>query len=163
MSKFGLKGTPTRTFTKTDKGTIGAFSAEIDAAFVEMMGGVKAAVIQLATDALASVVTKSPVDTGQFYNNWIVSIGQPSAAEAIWTKAEKDAKAGPNIGKDNITTLAEYNGGGDDGLGPWPMFILQNNVPYALALEYGHSMKAPLGMVELTLIEMAGEWDSTTL
>jgi hypothetical protein len=160
MTINALKGRPSSTFSKNDKGgNIGAFKSELDAAFVELMGGVNEAMIQLANEVLVGVEAKSPVDTGHFRANWLVSVGQPNASVAEWTKLEKEAKSGPSFGKDNITTITGYVG--QDG--EWPVLIIQNNLPYALRLEHGWSSYAPLGMVELTLLEAAGQWDATTL
>ena len=148
-------------FTKnSDGGNAATFAAELDAEFIKLMGSVKDAVVQLAAEALAGVTNKSPVDTGQFRANWIVSIGSQVETKAEWTKEEKEAKSGPIAGKNNIKTISEYSSGDDL---TFPELILQNNLPYALRLEYGHSNQAPLGMVELTLLELAGAWDATTL
>ena len=162
MAINALKGHVTSTFTKrTEGGNVGAFQAEINEDFIELMGSVKDAVIQLAIDALNGVKIKSPVDTGQFRSNWIVSIGGANEAVEMWSDLQKEAKAGPYLGKDNLKIIQDYSASGD--VLAFPSINIQNNLPYALRLEYGHSSQAPLGMVELTLLELAGEWDATTL
>ena len=162
MAINALKGSVTRTFTKRNKGgTVGEFQAEINEEFIELMGGVKEAVIQLAIEGLNGVKLKSPVDTGQFRSNWIVSIGGVNEAVENWSELEKEAKNGPDLGKNNLKIIQDYSASGDVLV--FPSINIQNNLPYALRLEYGHSKQAPLGMVELTLLELAGEWDATTL
>ena len=156
-----LRGTPKGTFTKrAEGGNIGAFEAEINAAFIELMGGVKDALVQLSIEALNGVTAKSPVDTGQFRANWLVSVGGPDETTALWSAAQKEAKVGPSVGKDNLTRIGAIDQGDET---TFPEIVIQNNLPYALRLEYGHSNQAPLGMVELTLLELAGQWDATTL
>ena len=52
------------------------FAVQIDLEWAELMGGVGKAVQFLATEGLAMAQGLSPVDTGQFRANWLVSVGQ---------------------------------------------------------------------------------------
>jgi hypothetical protein len=129
----------------TDNGrAIADFSSELDAEWVEIQGGIRDAVIYITNEALAKVTEKSPVDTGHFQNNWLVSIGQPdeSTTESIGTFAAKSAGA--------IAAYASVTG--------FPVIYLQNNLPYALRIENGWSSQAPAGVVAMTVAELEVEW-----
>lgn len=113
---------------------------QLDADFVREMGNVRDAVIYLGTEARDRVKRKSPVDTGHFQNNWLVSIGAPDG-RTIEFPGSFDAA--------NVAIFDQYP---EDG---WPAIYVQNNLPYALRLEYGYSKQAPAGMVVLTVAELA--------
>ena len=103
-------------------------------------GNADQVVRKVAIDALSNIVLRSPVDTGRFRANWLVSVDEPaqdilddvdpSGAEAIQSgsAALSDAVAGPAI-------------------------FITNNLPYALRLENGWSKQAPSGMVRLAAAE----------
>ncbi|MFD2235945.1 HK97 gp10 family phage protein [Aureimonas populi] len=95
------------------------------------------AVRKIALDAFTEVILMSPVDTGRFRGNWQVAIGNiPTGTVEI------DDKTGTaTIGKVQAETLKLQAG---------QTIFLVNNLPYAQALEYGHSQQAPGGMVRLT-------------
>lgn len=119
--------------------TVKEWSLELDAAFAREMESVRAAVIYIATEALDRVKRRTPVDTGNAKNNWLVSIGA----------ADGSIKELPgNFTAENIAALAAYPDGA------YPVIYLQNNLPYAVKLEYGHSKQAPAGMVAITIPEL---------
>lgn len=91
-------------------------------------------VIELGT----SVIRLSPVDTGRFKGNWHLSIDN---IESV-TFDEVDP-----TGQDAIASLIAS---ASDLTAGQAAYIL-NNLPYAIPLEYGHSAKAPDGMVQITL------------
>lgn len=91
-------------------------------------------VIELGT----SVIRLSPVDTGRFKGNWHLSIDN---IESV-TFDEVDP-----TGQDAIASLIAS---ASDLTAGQAAYIL-NNLPYAIPLEYGHSAKAPAGMVQITL------------
>lgn len=99
------------------------------------------AVQKIGMEALRRVVLKSPVDTGRFRGNWLVAIGSP----ADGTVARIDKTGGDTIraGSAVITGLSEATA-----------IYLTNNLPYAVALENGHSQQAPGGMVAVTMAEL---------
>ena len=76
----------------------------------------------------------SPVDTGLFRANWQATLDQP------YTGAVKQANRQGSI--DHVIPFASNADG--------HVFYLTNKVPYALALEYGHSAQAPDGMVRVS-------------
>jgi hypothetical protein len=119
-------------------GQRGSF-AESLAQFAEQAKGAiddvfREVVIELGT----SVIRLSPVDTGRFKGNWHLSIDN---IEGI-NYDEVDP-----TGQDAIASLIAA---ASDLTAGQVAYIL-NNLPYAIPLEYGHSAKAPTGMVQITL------------
>lgn len=107
----------------------------------EVVGGM---VLAAGGMALRGVVDKSPVDTGRFRGNWQV-VRNPDAASPV-----------PGIDPAGEKTIAD--GLRDlDGLvkaDPMAAVSIVNPLPYASALEHGHSKQAPRGMVALTAAEV---------
>tara|TARA_B100000900_G_scaffold384140_1_gene372719 strand:- start:1391 stop:1792 length:402 start_codon:yes stop_codon:yes gene_type:complete len=97
----------------------------------------------IAMDSLRGIVKKSPVDTGRFRANWIVSKNRINPAKL--NTVDKTGTSSITKGTQTIETF-EYKK--DKSI------IIQNNLPYANRLENGHSKQAPKGMVALTLTEM---------
>lgn len=91
-------------------------------------------------EVLASVVNRSPVDTGRFRANWVVSY-------------EPTTKTTLNLDRSGIDTInrglkvIQLLNPGQDEL--W----ITNGLPYARRLEYGWSQQAPAGMVRITVRE----------
>lgn len=111
------------------------------AKFVEKAKAAPEQVVRkVGLDLAASIVRKSPVDTGRFRANWNVAFGQidPSVSHG----ADKTGSA--TLARANIV-LDGWQGGQD--------IYLTNSLPYAIPLEYGHSDQAPNGMVRLTVTE----------
>lgn len=97
----------------------------------------------IAMDSLRGIVMKSPVDTGRFRGNWIVSKNSFNNT----TNQITDKSGGPTINKGS-QVIQSFNYKKDHSI------IIQNNLPYANRLENGWSKQAPNGMVALTLSEM---------
>jgi len=76
----------------------------------------------------------SPFDTGLFRANWQATLDQP------YTGATKPANRAGGI--DHVIPFAKTANG--------HIFYLTNKIPYARALEYGHSQQAPMGMVRVS-------------
>lgn len=92
---------------------------------------------RLAFHIYASVVKKTPVDTGRARGNWHISKGSPEPQ--ILERDDKNGRILPEeIEKINSAKAEET-------------IYIQNNLPYINALEYGHSKQAPQGMVRLTM------------
>ena len=96
---------------------------------------VKSSFIQLRNE----MEVKSPVDTGRFKANWIGAVGSVDS-----TTADSNRNA--------VGALSTMLGGFRMG----EVFYYTNSLPYAKALEYGHSEQASGGMVRLT----ARRWNS---
>jgi hypothetical protein len=91
---------------------------------------------KLLMDVDASLVAKSPVDTGRFRANWILGNG------TIDTSTYERFEASNNAPQ--IMSL-KING---------QVISITNSLPYASRLETGYSQQAPSGMVRLTLAEV---------
>ena len=89
----------------------------------------------------SKIITRSPVDTGRFRNNWIPSFDAPASGTA------SNANGNP------VSNTAQ-------AINKWQVgqtFYLTNNLPYSVRLEFGHSPQAPNGMLRLTLAEYETE------
>ncbi|AYN94429.1 HK97 gp10 family phage protein [Pseudomonas sp. LTJR-52] len=95
---------------------------------------IRAIVIEIGS----SVIRMSPVDTGRFRGNWQFNLDAPALGQLETT--DKD-------GAETISRLvAEAN-----SFTAGQVAYIVNNLPYAVELEYGHSQKAPQGMVRVTV------------
>ena len=91
---------------------------------------------KVAFDILQQLIERSPVDTGFFRANWLVSLHQP--ADELVGEEGRPVGVSMTVGRGGaVIALAKL---GDD-------IWFSNNVPYAEALEAGHSGQAPAGVV----------------
>ena len=111
---------------------------------------------QLAISLQQSIITKSPVDTGRFRNNWVYGINAVDA-----TTTEDVDKSGADTLKWAKATLQHFKAG--------DTIYITNSLPYAQTLEYGlypnppkggagktvggYSTQAKAGMVCITVVE----------
>lgn len=119
------------------------FELRLNTAVLETQEKIEDAVQVIAMDTLRGVVLKSPVDTGRFRGNWIVSVNSPSMEQTPAT----DASGSATINK-GMSAIEGYN------VETTSRIYIQNNLPYGNRLENGWSKQAPKGMVSLTLNEM---------
>lgn len=91
------------------------------------------------------VVSRSPVDTGRFRRNNIVSIGEPVFATTL--EVDPDGAETKALG---IAALS--------ALKPYTVVYIQNNLPYAERLENGHSGQAPAGIYGITFIGVSEDF-----
>ncbi len=96
---------------------------------------------KIVLEALRRVVAKTPVDTGRARANWQVTIGSPATSQLDIT----DKDGGATIAKG----LAAIQ-----GLPPYQIVWISNNMDYIEDLEHGSSKQAPEGMVEVTVAEL---------
>lgn len=97
---------------------------------------------QVTLEVASRVIVRSPVDTGRFRGNWRLGVGGP----ATGTTEVTDKDGGATNGAIAAALPAKAAG---------TVLYLQNNLPYAWALEHGHSKQAPSGMVGLTVLEFS--------
>lgn len=92
---------------------------------------------------------RSPVDTGRFKANWMLGVNtQPTGYKWELTGKSSLGTVSPVVAlhASQIPKKAAGN-----------VYWLVNNLPYANALEYGHSRKqAPNGVVGITLVQFEG-------
>jgi len=91
---------------------------------------------EIALDVLDGVAAVTPVDTGRARANWNVAIGL-AADTSVTDDENRDSVA------EGAAVLAK--------LKPFQAATISNNVVYIGALERGHSDKAPVGMLGVTL------------
>lgn len=117
-----------------------SFSTDIQK-FARKTGGdleqvVRATCLQLS----ASIIERTPVDTGRARANWQASLGRPDLSV-------RDAED-----KQGDATLAKVRQEVQNA--PGSVFFLANNLPYIRRLEYdAWSGQAPSGMVRVTVQE----------
>ncbi len=91
---------------------------------------------RVALSLLGRVTRRTPVDTGRLRSSWNLSDGSPDVSVA--PEGTRDQRG-------NVTATFRD---------PFEASWLTNNLPYALAIEFGHSrVKAPNGMVRVSLAE----------
>lgn len=91
---------------------------------------------KLAFKMYDAIVLRTPIDTGRARGNWNVSTGN-----ADTTTDEERKTVMPLIQDENEIELPK----GDESI------YVTNNLPYIVALEYGHSQQSPNGMVGVTM------------
>ena len=98
---------------------------------------------KIALDLLKKVTMKSPVKTGRFKANWMTGIG--GADETTTESTVEDAVMRGSIILSGYRDLKQIH--------------ISNNLPYAAALEHGHSMQAPLGVAEISVEEIEAHFN----
>jgi hypothetical protein len=118
----------------------GSFSADISKFIQHCDGNIDKAVRQSVVLASQGVVMTTPVDTGRLRANWqfgqVVPRGEINSVDTS--------------GAATITRIAGQVMSLKAGAEAW----IVNNLPYAGECEYGHSSKAPQGMVRITLLNL---------
>ncbi|MCO7526393.1 HK97 gp10 family phage protein [Pseudomonas asiatica] len=87
----------------------------------------------IAMAMLNEIVLRSPVDTGRFRGNNIVSVGSP-----VYTSTDNVDKSGGETIQRGLSAMS--------GLEPYTQVFIQNNLIYSVELERGHSQQAPAGI-----------------
>ena len=98
---------------------------------------------KIALDLLKKITVKSPVKTGRFKANWMTGIG--GADETTTESTVDDAVMRGAIVLSAYRDLKQIH--------------ISNNLPYAAALEHGHSMQAPLGVAEISVAEIEAHFN----
>lgn len=91
--------------------------------------------------ALRGVVEKWPVDIGRFKSHWQV-VRSPGERAGVDPAGDKTIADG--LGDLDALVAAD----------PTAPVAIVNPLPYAAALEHGHSKQAPSGMVAVTIAEV---------
>lgn len=102
----------------------------------------------VALKILRGVVLRTPVDTGFARNNWQVTVGSFGNDAPHGAVDDPDGtierEASEIVNHENLSQIV----------------YIWNAVPYIQYLEAGHSGKAPDGMLQITLAEIASELNS---
>ncbi len=129
---------------------MGSFSLDVSKFAEKAKMSTAKAVRKTAIGLYSAIITESPVDTGRFRANWMVSGRQPDTT----TTFELDKSGSKTIDKmtNFILSASDYG-----------MFTLSNNLPYAHVIEYGgypgdgpntvggFSKQAPQGVVRVNI------------
>ena len=86
---------------------------------------------------------------GRFRSNWQYGFGAAPAGELFQPGAPSYPGAGETVAKLTGQIVGTKVAG---------VHYLVNNLPYAQAIENGHSTQAPTGIVALTMAEIPGIW-----
>lgn len=92
-----------------------------------------------AITVLNNLIMRSPVDTGRYRANHLLSFGSPNT-----TTSDLVDRSG------SITLSAGIAAIGGIQNGTFPVIYIQNNLPYAGVLENGSSQQAPQGIYALS-------------
>ena len=129
-----------------------SFALDLSRLVEKAKGQTEVVVKRVAIEAFKGCVSKSPVDTGRFRANWIVSFG--SINTTVTDKLDT-TKVGDKTGPTCDSLEYAVDGAKLDGKSIW----LTNSLPYSIRLENGHSQKqSPQGMVRLSLIEITSKY-----
>jgi hypothetical protein len=123
--------------------SVQAFGADLDAFAKALELNIGIVARRVTLDIHGRVSDISPVDTGRFRASWgIHPHSIPSDSGAAATTGEPDSVA-----------LSEQQGRivMNDREDPYTVWWVYNNLPYAQALENGHSGQAPSGVLALAL------------
>ena len=115
------------------------FMDEVEDALVERIRAI-------ATAMHGEIISRSPVDTGRFRRNNIVSIGSP-----VFYSLDAYDKSGRETVARGESVLS--------GLEPYTVTFIQNNLAYAGALEDGHSRQAPAGIYGIAFYGVKQAYD----
>lgn len=96
----------------------------------------------MAITLLNNIQLLSPVDTGRFRSNTIVSFGSPNYSYSDNTGGMSEA-------------FSAINGLTPDSL---PVIHVQNNLPYGIYLELGSSKQAPQGVFQISFESMVAAY-----
>lgn len=101
----------------------------------------------ISAEVLQLILLASPVNTGRFRGNNIVSIGAP----VYTTSAAVDPKSDETFAR-GLSVMT--------GLEPYTQVFIQNNLVYAVPLEDGHSKQAPAGIYGVSFNSVAQKYSS---
>lgn len=115
------------------------------AAIIERAGQRAEHVVRASALGLgASIVRRSPVDTGRFKGAWAYGAGSINTG----TNFPLDKDGGGTTGR-IAADLQSWK--------PGQTIYLTNSLPYAYRLEHGWSQQAPSGMVRLAVLEFESQ------
>ena len=99
------------------------FTEDVNAFILGFEKGTEKTMRIVAGKTFSNIVFGSPVREGRFRGAWIATGAKPSSRTG---KADKSGTNTANAATDVVM-----------GLKDWSVFTLSNNLPYALAIEYG--------------------------
>ena len=124
---------------------MGSFAMQLGAFEKKAGVNMKTVVQKIGMETFKRVIFRTPVDKGHLRANWGCQIGSPCKGS---DPSAVDSNGNSTAAK-AMAIVQAWNGQGS--------IFLCNNLPYSIAIEYGHStVKAPAGMVRVVIAEMGG-------
>lgn len=122
--------------TRKYGGLSGSFTAQLQQFADETMEKADSIFRDVVMSMAGVIVRLSPVDTGNFKGAWRLSIDGYDT-----TVPETPDKQGGEVLARMLAEVGNLTFG--------QAAYLQNNIPYAVPLEYGHSTQAPAGIIRI--------------
>ena len=97
---------------------------------------------KIALDLFTDLVMNTPVDTGNAKGGWQVSVDTPTDNVRIRKDKQGNLTVKHGLAKINSAT------------NPYSLLYLQNNVPYIIPLDKGHSKQKPNGFISQALARL---------
>ena len=115
---------------------------------------IRAIIIDIAEE----LVGRSPVGDPASWNTPAPANYKPGHFKANWhhKQGSSDSSIRDTVDPTGAVSMNQIRSSASNATKPADIHFLYNNVPYAMALENGHSDKAPNGIVALTVLEMPG-------
>jgi hypothetical protein len=120
---------------------VASFSIDMAKFGAKTIKKMRLAARRIALDVFGRVIKRTPVDTGRLRGNWQTTVARPAEGEV-------DVRGRAQT-RDEARVITDLWGGEGS-------VFLTNNLPYAEAIEMGHSQQAPSGMVRITIVEFPG-------
>lgn len=124
----------------------GSFGRDLAAYKRKVTEQLETIVVKVSFEGLKNIVLRSPVDTGRYRaNNQVAMNRLPENSLMSFDK------------RGHVTIAAGNRVLGTYSLGD--TVFIANNVAYAVAIEEGHSKRAPSGVYRITALEMVQEFE----
>ncbi|MEM7444293.1 MAG: HK97 gp10 family phage protein [Pseudomonadota bacterium] len=120
------------------------FSAQLDAFEASVKEAHAEQLRRVSLDLLTRLVERSPVKSGRFKGNWMVSSSRPALV------------ASDRVDPDGRATIAR-RAAALRNVKPFDTVCITNATPYAAEVEEGSSTQAPAGIVQTAVADILGE------
>ena len=135
----------------TNQESLFRFEADLTAFAKKVDLDLGTVVRRVVIDLFTRIVQRTPVDTGRARSSWDIQHDSPGEGVPSTQLTRLSEQEATDRAKQALTKLIATRG---KEYAVWWIF---NNLPYILPLEYGHSQKAPAGMVRVSLSEVEVE------
>ena len=131
------------------------WSVPVDHIAHRFEGDLDKTVRAISLELFTLLLIRSPVDTGRFRGNWLVSFddwpGGDGGGFGASVRDGGDREANARSAQEHAMRQASKFSKGKAGV----KVLMVNNVPYSVELELGSSQQAPHGVVRVTAEEFA--------
>ena len=135
-----------------------SFSAEISSFTSISALNVNRLVRAVIIDVAEELVDRSPVGDPASWNSPAPANYKPGHFKANWhhKQGSTDSSIRDTVDPTGDVSMNQIRSSALNASKPADIHFLYNNVPYAMALENGHSDQAPNGIVALTVLDFPG-------